>query len=84
MIAAAGLILSGLFPVRLILVELQRRRIDAIALTSGIGAIVEDVAEVGLATATLHFRPAHAMRDIVFLFNGLLVRGGIKAGPARS
>src|SRR5262245_14024766 len=45
--------------------EAERRRVDAVALaTLVLGAIVEDVAEVGIAVFGTHLRARHAERAV--------------------
>src|SRR5512134_44081 len=47
------------------LVELERRRVDAVALAGGLGAVVEDVPEVRGAARAVHLRAAHEVARVL-------------------
>src|SRR5438552_13266911 len=62
--------------------QLQRRRIDAVAQAGRAGAVVEDVAEMAVTFRAQHLGADHAVADIVFLVDMAIRRGRGKARPA--
>src|SRR5471032_2859029 len=62
--------------------EIKRKRVDAIALTRRRRTVVETVAQVRPAHATLHFLAHHAVRIVGDDFD--VIAGGrlVKTGPA--
>src|SRR5438034_146261 len=67
---------------KLFRLQLQRRRIDAVAQAGRAGAVVEDVAEMAAAFRAQHLGADHAVADIVFLVDMAIRRGRGKARPA--
>src|SRR3546814_716588 len=66
----------------LLLVEGQRVSIHAVAQPGGLGTIVEDVAEMGVAIGAAHLRARHEQRAILVLAHGTVVDRLIEARPA--
>src|SRR6202011_4379457 len=64
--------------------ELERRRVDAVAQAGRLRAVVEDVAQVATAIAALHFGAAHAVAAVRFRLDGFLLGRGVEARPART
>src|SRR6266480_6498793 len=62
--------------------QLQRRRIDAVAQSGRAGAVLEHVAEVAVALRAQHFGPDHAVADVALFVDMAVDRGGGKARPA--
>src|SRR6185312_3890792 len=67
---------------RLLSFKRQRGRVDAIALAGGLGAIGEDVSEVGAAGGAGGFDAPHAESPVFMLFDGVRGDGVVEAGPA--
>src|SRR5216684_7804616 len=72
----------GMTRPRLFRLQLQRRRVDAIAQAGGAGAVLEHVAEMAIALRAQHFGADHAVADVALLVD--LALGGRlgKAWPA--
>src|ERR1700761_2085793 len=68
------------FGLGLFRLQLQRRRIDAVAQAGRAGAVVEDVAEMAAALRAQHFGPDHAVADVTLLVDMAL---GGRRGEAR-
>ena len=66
----------------LLLLEFQRHRIDAVTEACRIGAIVEDVAEVGSATTAKHFGAMHKESIVIFRAHVLCCDGLPETWPA--
>src|SRR3954451_19305361 len=66
---------------RLFRFEVQRRAVHAVALTGGLGAVREDVAEVGAALAADDLFADHAMGVVDLGVHDFVVGGGEEAGP---
>src|SRR5258708_20557016 len=62
--------------------QLQRRRIDAVAQSGRTGSVLEHVPEMAVAFRAQHFGPDHAMADVTFLVDMALGGGLRKARPA--
>src|ERR1700704_4219101 len=62
--------------------QLQRRRIDAVAQSGRAGSVLEHMAEMAVALRAQHFGPDHAVADVALLVDVALRRGGGKARPA--
>src|SRR5580704_4687479 len=62
--------------------QLQRRRIDAVAQAGRAGAVIEDVAEMAAALRAQHFGPHHAVADVALLVDMALGGRRGKARPA--
>ena len=62
--------------------EFEDGRVHAEALACGWRTIVEDVAEVRIATATEDFGAAHAMGVVVFVTHTSRCKGFVETGPA--
>src|SRR6266478_1948069 len=62
--------------------QLQRRRIDAVAQSGRAGAVLEHVAEMAVALRAQHLGPEHAVADVALLVDMALDRGCGKARPA--
>src|ERR1700704_7199092 len=62
--------------------QLQRRRIDAVAQSGRAGAVLEHMAEMAVALRAQHFGPDHAVADVALLVDVALPRGGGKDPPA--
>src|SRR3981189_470990 len=73
-ITAAAAVLSRL--------QLQRRRIDAVAQAGRAGAVLEHMAEMAVALRAQHLGPDHAVADVAFLVDMALQRRLGKARPA--
>src|SRR5262245_37945330 len=71
-------------PHLLLLHELQRDRIDAVAQPGRPRPVIEDVAEMRAAAAARHFDAAHAVTIIGFGLNILFRHRLPEAGPARA
>src|SRR4051812_30152290 len=68
----------------LLLLEFQRCGIDAVAQARGLRAVLEHVAQVGVALLAQHFGAAHAIA-LVLLGCDVFGRGGLpEARPART
>src|SRR5215210_9056069 len=65
------------------LLELQRQGVDAVALTGGAGAVVEDVAQVRAAAGAQDLGARHAEAAILLQADGLGHRGLREARSAR-
>src|SRR3954447_10844944 len=63
-------------------VELQCRRVDAVALAGRVGPVIEQVAEVGAAVLAHDLRAPHEQRLVVALLDLALLGGLVEAGPA--
>src|SRR5229473_7628841 len=62
--------------------QLQRRRIDAVAQSGRAGSVLEHVPEMAVALRAQHFGPDHAVADVTLLVDMALHRGLRKARPA--
>src|SRR5271169_2564125 len=62
--------------------EQQRCRVHAVAQAGRLGAVVEDVAEVGVALGALDLVAGHAQAAVGVLLHVLLRDGLPEAGPA--
>src|SRR4051794_36288313 len=67
-----------------LLVELERRRVDAVAQARRLRPVLEDVAQVGIAVAAHHFRAAHPEAVVRLLGDVLPGYRLVEAGPARA
>jgi hypothetical protein len=65
-----------------LLVQFQSGGVDAVALAGGIRAVVENVAEVGVAAAALHLGTRHPVARVGFGLDRFLAGGSIETGPA--
>jgi hypothetical protein len=65
-----------------LLVQFQSGRVDTVALAGGIRTVVENVAEVGVASAALDLGARHSVARVGFGLDGFLAGGSIKAGPS--
>jgi hypothetical protein len=63
--------------------EVEGQGVYAVALASGLGAVIEDVAQVPAASATDHFGPHHAVALVCAQLNGLGDSWFVKAWPSR-
>src|ERR1035438_6126231 len=63
--------------------ELEGKRVDAVALTGGSGAVGEDVAEVTATVGTGDLGPTHAERAVVVFHDDPVVDRLGEAGPTR-
>src|SRR3981081_4191482 len=61
--------------------QLQRRRIDAVAQAGRAGPILEHVAEMAAALRTQHLGPEHAVADVALLVDMACRRRRGKARP---
>src|SRR5882672_12835065 len=68
----------------LLRLEIQRRRVDAVALARRLGAVGKDVAEMGGAAGAMHFRAGHEEAAVGLRLHGLLPGRLIEARPARA
>src|SRR5712691_11036814 len=68
---------AELFPL-----QLQRRRIDAVAQSGRAGAVVEHMPEMAVALRAQHFGPDHAVADVALLVDVALQRRLSKTRPA--
>src|SRR3954454_17789827 len=62
--------------------QLQRRRIDAVAQAIGPGAVIEDVAEMAVAFRAQHLGAHHAVADVALLVDMAVIRRPGKTRPA--
>src|SRR6266478_5376249 len=62
--------------------QLQRRRIDAVAQSGRAGAVLEHMPEMAVALRAQHFGPDHAVADVALLVDVALQRRLGKARPA--
>jgi len=63
---------------------IQRRGVDAVAHSGWGGAVVEQVAQVRIAAAAMHFRSLHEKARICFRFNTCFLRRPRKTRPTGS
>src|SRR5947209_15663550 len=68
----------------LLRLELQRRRVDAVAQAARAGTVLEDVAEMAVAFRAEHLGADHAVADVALLVDMGLRRRRGKARPAAS
>src|SRR6056297_625690 len=68
--------------VALLLVEIERDPVDAVAFAGRLGAVVEDVAEVALAVATDDLRAGAAEAVVGSGFDGVAVGRIVETRPA--
>src|SRR5215467_13315815 len=66
----------------LILIQIQRHRVDAVAQAGRLRAIVKDMPQVSIAAAAFHLGSQHAVTPIGFFFHRLTLRGRIEARPS--
>src|SRR5579862_8455025 len=66
----------------LLRVEVERERVDAVALARRIRPVGEDVAEMGVAGRAAHLDPTHAVRVVLLELDGTLECGLVEARPA--
>src|SRR6266704_2580374 len=66
----------------LLLLELQRRRVDAVALAGRRRPVGEHVPEMAAAARAHDLRADHAVADVGLLVGRLLRRGCVERGPA--
>src|SRR6266851_6639552 len=78
----AGQITSSKQAAGLFRLQLQRRRIDAVAQSGRAGAVLEHMPEMAVALRAQHFGPDHAMADVALLVDVALQRRLGKARPA--
>src|ERR1700731_89228 len=69
-------------PPALFRLQLQRRRIDAVAQSGRAGAVLEDMAEMAVALRTKHLGADHAVADVALLVDMALRCGLRKTRPA--
>src|SRR5918996_4796219 len=62
--------------------QLERRRVHAIALPGGLGAVGEHVAEMGIAPAAQHLGAHHEMAAVGLVGHGFLAQRREEARPA--
>src|ERR1700727_909495 len=67
---------------RLLRLELQRRRVDAVAQARGAGAVLEHMAEMAVALRAQYLGADHAVADVAFLVDMAFRRRGGEAWPA--
>src|SRR5258708_3586754 len=68
----------------LLRLQLQRRRVDAVALAGGVGTVVEDVAKVPAAPLADDLGALHEEAVVRAQLDVLEVLGLVEAGPART
>src|SRR5258705_7535339 len=60
---------------------LQRRRVDAVALASRRGSVLEDVAKMAAAAPAVHLHPLHAVARVPLRDHGAGIGGAREARP---
>src|SRR6266446_7530611 len=65
----------------LVFLQFQRNGVDAIAHPGGLWSIIEDVPEVGVAPAALHYRAPHAVAGVVFGLDCPFAGRSVETGP---
>src|SRR6185437_11295463 len=74
--------LMSLFFLQVFFLQVQRRGVHAVAHTGWLGAVFEEMSEVGIAFGAPHFGSHHPMSCVAVFDDRILPEGLKKAGPA--